>query len=303
MKVLYWLGFFVCISLGALSAYGVWMFGTFEAWLTLVTAFLGVLWFAFMLFLDNHHSNQNSTIKVLSFLASLFPVLLFVFVIRFFLFEPFRIPSGSMQSTLHIGDFVLVKKFEYGLRLPIVGTRIIGSGTPERGDVVVFRFPHEPGTDYIKRTIGLPGDEILIEGHRLTINGQVIKFKREEIYTGNQTYDIGDEVFLVTEHLGTHPHQVLHETQGAKNMRIQNPFPKRQYFEEARNAFGQWRLKVSVPEGHYFMMGDNRDNSSDSRIWGLVPDKYLKGQAIFVWMNYDGRLDGFDFSRFGKIIE
>jgi signal peptidase I len=187
---------------------------------------------------------------------SFFPVLIFVLVIRSFIFEPFRIPSGSMKPTLIIGDFIFVKKFSYGLRLPVTETKIIETGHPERGDVVVFRLPSDPSINYIKRVVGLPGDVVAYERQRLTINGKMVELHSSgEIFEGAPTY---------IEDLDGRVHQTL----------IHDPGRSKQD--------GVYR----IPDGQYFMMGDNRDRSKDSRYIGAIPEKYLVGEAVRVWMHF-----------------
>lgn len=189
---------------------------------------------------------------------SFFPVLLFVLVIRSFIFEPFRIPSGSMMPTLLQGDFIFVKKYAYGLRLPVTETKILETGEPERGDVVVFRLPSDPSINYIKRVVGLPGDELRYENHRLTINGQPVQLSPHPDATPLQPRFV--------EQLGDHEHEIL----------ITNPAYTR--------ADGVYR----VPAGHYFVMGDNRDNSRDSRFIDAIPESNLVGEAVRIWMHIDG---------------
>ena len=189
---------------------------------------------------------------------SFFPVLLFVLIIRSFVFEPFRIPSGSMMPTLLQGDFIFVKKFSYGLRLPVTETKILETGAPERGDVVVFRLPSDPSINYIKRVVGLPGDEIVYERHRLTINGEEVPLEAHPDASND------DPRFL--EQLGERQHEIL-ITNAAYMVRD-----------------GVYR----VPEGHYFFMGDTRDNSRDSRFIDAIPETHLVGEAVRIWMHMDG---------------
>ena len=206
---------------------------------------------------------------------SFFPVLLIVLVFRSFLFEPFRIPSGSMLPTLEIGDFILVKKFSYGLRLPVLHYSFLDTGKPERGDVVVFRFPDDPSQNFIKRLVGLPGDHIVYRDKRLRINGAAVGFTRLKHYEGSR--DEGRT--YAREHLPGAEHLVLlHDGAYARN--------------------GEW----TVPDGHYFVMGDNRDNSNDSRAWRFVPENHLVGRASLVWMHWDWSGRGIDFSRLGRRI-
>ncbi len=213
----------------------------------------------------------------LDYTAGLFPVFLFVFVLRSFLFEPFRIPSGSMLPTLHIGDFILVNKYDYGVRLPVIGTKIIPMGSPARGDVVVFRYPMDPSIDYIKRVVGLPGDTIKYVNKRLYVNG--VEQKQTEIG------DWIDPDTMVTlsafeENLGGREHQIVKDNRTSESMRGQAYARGAEYCKYSFDGF-----TCKVPEGNYFMMGDNRDNSEDSRYWGVVPDEYLVGRAFFIWLN------------------
>ena len=224
----------------------------------------------------------------LDWTAGLFPVILVVFVLRSFLFEPFKIPSGSMIPTLLIGDLILVNKFTYGVRLPVIHTKITEGNAPQRGDVVVFRYPPQPSLDYIKRVIGVPGDEVAYLNKRLTINGKEVPTKAVPDFFDESQVRYFKQF---EEELGAKPHRVLNNTeapafvQGASN------------FEYRQNCtYSVEGVVCKVPEGHYFMMGDNRDNSLDSRYWGFVPDKNIVGKAFFVWMNFGnlGRIGPFN---------
>ncbi|ERS91464.1 MULTISPECIES: signal peptidase I [unclassified Halomonas] len=197
---------------------------------------------------------------------SFFPVLLVVLVLRSFVVEPFQIPSGSMRPTLEIGDFILVNKFAYGLRLPVVHTEILDLGEPERGDVMVFRFPSEPSVNFIKRVVGLPGDRIRYEGKQLYVNGEAVPKRLLEESPAEARGEL-----LFAERLGEVEHRIYN-----------NP----------RDPGPQVRELV-VPEGHYFTMGDNRDHSNDSRYWGFVPEDNVVGRAFAVWMHWDGGLPSF----------
>ena len=203
---------------------------------------------------------------------SFFPVLLFVLVIRSFVFEPFRIPSGSMMPTLLQGDFIFVKKYAYGLRLPVSETKIVSTGEPERGDVMVFRLPDDPSINYIKRVVGLPGDEISYERHRLVINGEQVDLQQHPEATPMQPRFV--------EQLGEREHEILIANAGYM----------------VRD--GSYR----VPEGHYFVMGDNRDNSRDSRFIGAIPESHLVGEAVRIWMHMDG-LSWPRWDRIGRKIQ
>lgn len=193
---------------------------------------------------------------LVEYARSFFPVLLFVLIIRSFIFEPFRIPSGSMMPTLLEGDFIFVQKFAYGLRLPVTETKILETGNPERGDVIVFRLPSDPSINYIKRVIGLPGDEVVYERQRLTINGVTVSLKRGEVASF--------EAPVFVEDLDGRLHDIL----------VTNP--------QFSTRDGTYR----VPEGHFFVMGDNRDRSRDSRFIGAIPEKYLVGEAVRIWMHF-----------------
>ena len=214
----------------------------------------------------------------LEYTASFFPVILIVFVVRSFVVEPFKIPSGSMVPTLLVGDFILVNKYEYGLRLPIVNTKVTDGKPLSRGDVVVFRYPKDESVDYIKRVIGLPGDTVAYEDKKLTINGKPVP--------ETPLPDYFDD-----ERIG-YAKQFVEDLDGRKNAILNNPqvppfvvgaddFPYRDNCNY--NAQG---VTCKVPPGHYFMMGDNRDNSADSRYWGFVPDQNIVGRAFFIWMNF-----------------
>ncbi len=216
----------------------------------------------------------------LDWTAGLFPVILAVFVLRSFLFEPFKIPSGSMIPTLLIGDLILVNKFTYGVRLPVVNTKLTDGTPPKRGDVMVFRYPPKPSLDYIKRVVGVPGDEVAYLNKQLTINGQAIP--------KTAVADFFDEDMMryfkqYQETLGARPHRLLND----ETRRAGLSEPEIMAFPNQENCrYSVEGVVCKVPEGHYFMMGDNRDNSQDSRYWGFVPDRNIVGKAFLVWMNF-----------------
>ena len=210
--------------------------------------------------------------------VSFFPVILFVFVLRSFVIEPFRIPSGSMLPTLQNGDLILVNKFEYGIRLPIIDKKIITTGSPERGDVMVFRYPLDPGVDYIKRVVGLPGDVILYQNKTLSINGkQVMHVRDGDYFEPDRSAYVG----RYSEQLGSVKHRILLNQEARQDFMAIADYPFRENCRYIENG-----VSCTVPPHHYFMMGDNRDNSLDSRYWGFVPDKNIVGRAFFIWMNF-----------------
>ena len=214
----------------------------------------------------------------LDWTAGLFPVILVVFVLRSFLFEPFKIPSGSMIPTLLIGDLILVNKFTYGIRLPVVNTKITEGNAPQRGDVMVFRYPPQPSVDYIKRVVGVPGDEVAYLNKRLTINGKEVPTTAQPDFFDESTMRYFKQF---EEVLGEKPHRVLNNPDAPSFVQGAANFP---YRDNCR--YSVEGVVCKVPQGHYFMMGDNRDNSLDSRYWGFVPDQNIVGKAFFVWMNF-----------------
>jgi signal peptidase I len=225
----------------------------------------------------------------LDWTAGLFPVILIVFLLRSFLFEPFKIPSGSMVPTLLVGDLILVNKFHYGVRLPVLNKKIIDNHDPKRGDVMVFRYPVDTRVDYIKRVVGVPGDEVAYLNQRLVINGQPVPTQPlGEFYDE----DAMRYVPMFSELLGTVEHRILVDP---RRPAFYGGDPKR--FPMHENCrYPPEGVVCKVPPGHYFMMGDNRDNSQDSRFWGFVPDENIVGKAFFVWMNFGnlGRIGAFN---------
>lgn len=262
----------------------------FSLLLVLLTTLTGLVWLVDSLLLRRRRMDravrkelQRPREPVLvEYSRSLFPILLIVLLFRSFLFEPFKIPSGSMIPTLLIGDFIVVNKFAYGLRLPVVNRKIVPVGEPERGDVVVFRYPVDPKVNFIKRMVGLPGDTITYRDKQLFINGEALatvelgRYASSEIKCDTPRAD----AMRVRETLGAVTHDILiHEGSGSRNQ--------------------QW----VVPEGHYFVMGDNRDRSNDSREWGFVPETHLMGRAVGIWLNFDYKKGCGDLSRIGNGIE
>jgi len=207
-------------------------------------------------------------------------VILAVLLLRSFLVEPFRIPSGSMMPTLLVGDFILVNKYAYGIRLPVLNTKVADLGSPERGDVVVFRFPKDPSIDYIKRVVGVPGDRVEYRNKTLYINGEQVAQIPAGSYIGSGSGLSMSGADVRREALGEVEHDIL----VVPNMR---GVP----------------ADVVVPDDHYFVMGDNRDNSNDSRYWGFVPDENLVGKAFMIWMNWDSAAGGVAWNRIGNSID
>lgn len=222
----------------------------------------------------------------LDWTAGLFPVILVVFLLRSFLFEPFKIPSASMVPTLLVGDLILVNKYHYGVRLPVINKKIIPLNDPKRGDVMVFRYPSNPSIDYIKRVVGVPGDEVAYLNQRLFLNGKAV-----ETTPLPEFYDEEQARYLpqFSEKLGDKEHRVLVDVKRPSYVVPHESFP---FKDQCR--YSAEGVRCTVPAGHYFMMGDNRDNSEDSRFWGFVPDENIVGRAFFIWMNFS------NFRRFGS---
>ena len=217
---------------------------------------------------------------IVEYARSFFPVILAVLVLRSFIVEPFRIPSNSMMPTLLTGDFILVNKFTYGIRLPVINKKIIDIGLPERGDVVVFRYPNNPSIDYIKRVVGLPGDRVAYYQKKLRINGEIMAQNPIGPYTGVGAGVGMSGADLLKEQLGAANHSIL-----------------------TRPGQPSVEGEFVVPQGEYFVMGDNRDNSNDSRYWGTVPEQNLVGKAFLVWMNWDSSNGGVAWERIGSSIK
>ncbi|MBO1924125.1 MULTISPECIES: signal peptidase I [Thiomicrorhabdus] len=254
----------------------------FELILVLVTLVTGVIWYVDRLVWRPARRKSTTGAKepiIVEYSRSLFPVFLVVLILRSFIIEPFRIPSGSMYPTLEIGDFIAVNKFAYGIKLPVVQTKIIPLGEPERGDVVVFKYPNDPDVDYIKRVVGLPGDTVSYIERTLFINGKAVEMKALGLYRGNDSGAVMNDAQIVQESFDN----------GVSHQILLDP-------DKTSVDMGP----VTVPEGHYFMVGDNRDHSNDSRFWGFVPEENLKGKAFGIWMNWD---NGIHFNRIGKGID
>ena len=224
----------------------------------------------------------------LDWTAGLFPVILMVFLLRSFLFEPFKIPSGSMIPTLLINDLILVNKFHYGVRLPVINLKILDNHSPQRGDVMVFRYPPKPSLDYIKRVVGVPGDEVAYLNKKLTINGRPVVKTALPDFFDEDSMRYGKQFEEVT---GSKRYRILNDDDRPAFIAGTDDFPGKQNCRYSSEG-----VVCKVPEGQYFMMGDNRDNSLDSRYWGFVPERNIVGKAFFVWMNFGNlkRIGSFD---------
>jgi signal peptidase I len=224
---------------------------------------------------------------------SFFPVILAVFLLRSFLVEPFKIPSGSMIPTLLVGDFILVNKYTYGIRLPVVNVKVLGVNEPNRGEVMVFRYPENPSLDYIKRVVGVPGDRVVYNDKQLSINGQPVPMTS----VSDHPYAEAGLDYVTTkefrEELNGHQHAVLINPK----MPSVQPDNVRQFPHREDCEYNEHGFACTVPQGHYFMMGDNRDSSSDSRYWGFVPEGNIVGKAFMIWWNFS------DLGRIGRSIK
>jgi signal peptidase I len=260
--------------------------------LLLATVVTGAIWLWDKLVASKERAQDALPAPGIEYSVSLFPVILLVFLLRSFLVEPFRIPSGSMMPTLLAGDFILVNKYTYGIRLPVLDRKVIEVNSPQRGDVMVFHFPEDPSTDYIKRVVGLPGDLVEYRDKRLLINGQPMSYREN----GTFSFEAGGLNFVTgivyREKLGEAEHDAMVIPGIAGFVREQlKSFPHQENCSYNEEGFG-----CRVPANHYFMMGDNRDGSNDSRYWGFVPDGNIVGKAFFIWMNFG------DIKRIGTTI-
>ncbi len=251
---------------------------SFPAIMVTLVFVTGIIWLVDSLFWASNRAKEAKEPLMVEYARSFFPIILVVLVIRSFVAEPFRIPSGSMLPTLHVGDFILVNKFAYGIRLPVINTKIIEVSEPKRGDVLVFRYPKNPKVDYIKRVVGLPGDTVGYFNKTIYINGKVITQQAKEKNTSMlAVVPASSELYVET--LGLHSHELLID-------------PMRRLIEG----------EMLVPADEYFVMGDNRDNSNDSRFWGTVPEANLVGKAFFIWMSWDWNDGGIVWERLGESI-
>ncbi|MBL8510118.1 MAG: signal peptidase I [Betaproteobacteria bacterium] len=266
---------------------------SFSAVLLLATVLTGIMWLIDSVLFHKKRAADAADPPVVEMAKSFFPVILIVFVLRSFLFEPFKIPSGSMVPSLLVGDFILVNKFTYGIRLPVINKKIIEINQPQRGDVMVFRYPENPNKDFIKRIVGVPGDTITYSNKQLTVNNQPISAKKIGVYTeiderlNMRQFDVFEEKF------GDNTHTTMVDPfYPVLNLASVRQFPRRENCK-----YNAESVTCVVPEGHYFMMGDSRDNSDDSRYWGFVPEQNIVGKAVLVWMNFG------DLKRVGTSIK
>jgi len=267
----------------------------FALFIFLLLVVTGLIWLLDHFVLRRHRAPGVSEPWWVEYPKSFFPVILIVFLLRSFLVEPFKIPSGSMLPTLLVGDFILVNKFTYGIRLPILNVKIIDIHQPQRGEVMVFRYPDDPSVDFIKRVVGVPGDRVTYQNKRLTINGQPVVVAADGQFDYLDRSGNGNFVSALRfeEALDSHRHAILIRN-GVLPINLagveQFPFQDNCVYNEAG-------FTCTVPPGHYFMMGDNRDDSRDSRYWGFVPDRNIVGKAFMIWWNFN------DLKRIGRFID
>ena len=258
---------------------------SFALFLLLLLVVTGLVWLFDKYFLRTRRAKEAKQPWWVEYSASFFPVILAVFFLRSFLVEPFKIPSSSMVPTLLVGDFILVNKFTYGIRLPVANVKIIDLGSPKHGDVMVFRYPADPSLDYIKRVVGLPGDRIEYRNKELRLNGTLVPRQQLGDYESRERLQYFPRYLESFDGAG---HEIILEKEApgflSRNM---------DFGHSGNCDYNSGGLACTVPAGHYFMMGDNRDNSSDSRVWGFVPDANIVGKAFFIWLNLN------ELGRFG----
>lgn len=259
--------------------------------------FFGVWLLDKFLWKQRENKGKGNENFIITWAYDFWPVLAVVLVLRSFLFEPFNIPSDSMVPTLETGDYILVNKFQYGVKLPIINSKVLDTGEPERGDVVVFRYPPQPTISYIKRVVGLPGDHIVYDHGQLSINGQKVAKVPVEFSREKDRLDTPLSIYH-KETLGEHTF-TMRELENV-NVARQAPFINQIENGKYANENGLY-WEVKVPEGQYFAMGDNRDQSADSRFWGFVPEENLTGRAFYIWMHKEPGFKLPSFSRNGSI--
>lgn len=248
----------------------------FAAWLLGLSVVSGLIALLDILFFAKKRKPQQKPNRLIEYSRSFFPIFFTVLLLRSFLIEPFRIPSGSLEPTLQVGDFLAVNKFIYGLRLPVWEKKVISIKEPKNGDIIVFRWPPNPSFDYIKRVIGVPGDTVAYRHKVLYVNGIEAK----------QTF----ERYTTDESSGNPVAEYQEDLMGVKHAIYRRSDVPAQDFE------------IKVPPNHYFVMGDNRDDSADSRYWGFVGDEYIRGQAFVIWMSWDGKTYDIRWNRLGKMV-
>ncbi len=258
----------------------------FALFLLILLAITGGVWVLDLAWLRRTRPATAKQPWWVEYSISFFPVILIVFLLRSFLVEPFKIPSSSMVPTLLVGDFILVNKFTYGIRLPVINKQLIELDKPQRGDVMVFRYPEDPSLDYIKRVVGIPGDRVEYRNKRLTINGRPIPTRQIDDYLSKERMQFSRRFVETLNGVG---HEILLEEDAPASMH-----PMRSFQFSGNCNYNMGGLACTVPPGHYFVMGDNRDNSSDSRVWGFVPDRNIVGKAFFIWLNLN------EIGRFGS---
>lgn len=257
------------------------MYFDFSGILAIATVVTGGIWLLDLCIFKPRRvkGGQEKEPKITEYARSFFPILLFVFVIRSFIIEPFRIPTGSMRPTLLEGDFILVNKYTYGLRMPLLGKKIFALNEPKRGDILVFRFPMDTNIDFIKRVIGIPGDKISYRDKVVYVNGEPLSQKFLGIAQDKEPSGLSYPVSHYIESINSSKHSIyVHPTDG-ENL-----------------------AEVTVPPGQYFVMGDNRDNSDDSRAWGFVPEDLILGKAFFIWMSWDNHAKDMRWTRIGMCL-
>ncbi len=254
--------------------------------LLLLLVLSAVLWFYDFLYARRRRGSDAPTPWWVEYGASFFPVILVVFALRSFVIEPFKIPSGSMIPTLLVGDFIVVNKWTYGIRLPVINKKIIDVNEPKRGEVMVFRYPADPSMDYIKRVVGLPGDRVEYLDKRLRINGEAVPIEADGDYLHPDRLYYSPRF---TEKLGEVEHSLLIEREAPAFIPQVTSYPFRD-----QCSYTSGGVSCTVPPGHYFVLGDNRDASSDSRVWGFVPEENIVGRAFFIWFNFS------DMKRIGR---
>lgn len=255
---------------------------SFTLLLVVLLVVSGGIWLGYWIYCRVHHVNIVPPPRIVDYARSFFPVILLVFLIRSFVVEPFKIPSGSMLPTLRVGDFILVNKFAYGLRIPLLGWELTEGKSPQRGDIVVFQYPPNPSVDYIKRVVATPQDTLAFRGNDVVVNKQVVPNKFVDWFSYRNSHGSVQQAKLFLEHVDSHPYRVIY-----------TPNQSGRHISHA----------IRIPPEEYFVMGDNRDNSNDSRYWGTVPEENILGEAFLVWWSWDGWENAPRWQRLGTLIQ